>query len=190
MASATGTEDGVVHRAYREILLDSMVYELNAVRGLLGEPTELHCARIWGEPAGVTATLSFAGTQAVFMWVDLPGIARYEGELAFLAPAARLALRFPSPFLRSMPTELVHEGGQPGKPTAWRTVETVSYEEAFKRELIELHACIAEDRPTRTPGEDGLRDVALCQSLVRCVLNGRPIASPAAPEQHESRTLH
>ncbi len=190
MASATGTEDGVVHRAYREILLDSMVYELNAVRGLLGEPTELHCARIWGEPAGVTATLSFAGTQAVFMWVDLPGIARYEGELAFLAPAARLALRFPSPFLRSMPTELVHEGGQPGKPTAWRTVETVSYEEAFKRELIELHACIAEDRPPRTPGEDGLRDVALCQSLVRCVLNGRPIASPAAPEQHESRTLH
>ena len=190
VTAAIGTSDPVLRRAYRVIVLDSMVHELNAVRALLGDPDELHFARVWGEPAGLAATLSFGDAEAVFMWVDLPGNARYEGELAFFASEERAALRFPSPFLRSMPTELVREGGEPGTPSAWRTVETVSYEEAFKRELVELHDAIAEGRGARTSGEDGLRDVALAQSLVRSTIHGGPVARPASPDHHESRALH
>ena len=44
--SAGVSSDGLVARAYRAILLDSMVHELNGVRGLLGEPDVLHAARI------------------------------------------------------------------------------------------------------------------------------------------------
>ena len=190
VTAAIGTSDPVLRRAYRVIVLDSMVHELNAVRALLGDPDELHFARVWGEPAGLTATLSFGDAEAVFMWVDLPGIARYEGELAFFASEERAALRFPSPFLRSMPTELVREGGEPGTPSAWRPVETVSYEEAFKRELVELHDAIAAGREARTSGQDGLRDVALAQSLIRSTLGGGPVARPASPHHHESRALH
>src|SRR5438132_1319119 len=129
VTDAIGTEDAVVRRTYRTVLLDSMVHELNAVRGLLGEPTELRFVDIWGEPDGITATFAFGETECVFIWVDLPGIARYEQELAFYAPGERMALAFPSPFLRNMPTELVVEGGEPGTPAAWRTVQTTSYDE-------------------------------------------------------------
>jgi predicted dehydrogenase len=167
-----------VRRAYRSVLLDSMVHELNAVRGLLGEPTELRFVDIWGEPEGITATFAFGDAECIFAWVDLPGIARYEQELAFFAPDERLSLVFPSPFLRSMPTQLVAEGGVPGTGAAWRTVRTASYEEAFKEELRELHACIVEEREPRTTGADGLRDIALCQAMVRCHLERRPIGSP------------
>lgn len=189
ITAAVDTDDPVVRRAYRTILLDSMVHELNAVRALLGEPTELSFADVWGSPTGVTATVAFGRTKAVFMWVDLPGIARYEGELAFFSPDERTALRFPSPFLRSMPTELVREGGEPGTPAAWRTVETVSYEEAFKRELVELHEAIAAEREPRTSGEDALRDVALAQAVIRCVLDGSAAPAPSEWEQHASRAL-
>jgi predicted dehydrogenase len=177
-----------IRAAYREILLDSMVHELNAVRGVLGEPDELRFADVWGEPGpttGVTATLRFGETECVFAWVDLPGIARYEQELAFYGDDDRATLTFPSPFLRSMPTRLVFEGGEPGRPWSWRTEHVTSYEEAFKRELLELHAAISEDRDPRTPGADALRDVALCLAIAETAHDGRPRADPTAVEVEE-----
>ena len=61
------------------------------------------------------------------------------------------------------------EGGELGTAHAWETVHTVSYDEAFKRELIEFHAAVSEGRPARTDGADGLRDVVLCQSIARAL---------------------
>src|SRR5207253_2239334 len=75
VSAAIGSDDPVVRRAYRAVLLDSMVHELNAVRGLLGEPTELRFADVWGEADGITAALTFGETECVFMWVDLRDIA-------------------------------------------------------------------------------------------------------------------
>ena len=167
-----------VRRVYRSILIDSMVHELNAVRGLLGEPDTLLFADAWGDEHGVTATIRYGDTECVFTWVDLPGIARYEQELAFFAPAARARLTFPSPFLRNMPTRLVLEGGSPGTTASWQSEHVASYEEAFKRELVELHVAITEDREPRTPGTDGLRDVVLCRAIALAVHEGRPQVNP------------
>jgi len=69
-------------------------------------------------------------------------------------------------------------------------VKTVSYDEAFKRELREFHACVVEEREPRTPGSDGLRDIALCQSIVRSYLDRRPIVSPTELAEVEGRPLH
>jgi hypothetical protein len=82
VTEAIGTDDPFLRQAYRGVLLDSMVHQLNAVRGVLGEPTEVRFASISGTPTGVTATLAFGQLECVFMWVE-PGIARYEHELAF-----------------------------------------------------------------------------------------------------------
>jgi predicted dehydrogenase len=171
-----------IQRAYRAVLLDSMIHELNAVRGLVGEPDELLFADVWGETTGVTATLRFGETECVLSWVDLPGMARYEQELAFYGPDTRATLTFPSPFLRSMPTRLVLEGGKAGAPASWRAEHTVSYEEAFKRELLELHAAITENREPRTSALDGLRDVALCRAIAGSAHDGRPRSQPTKIE--------
>jgi predicted dehydrogenase len=176
---AVGDLPEPIRRTYRAVLLDSMIHELNAVRGLLGEPDELRFADVWGEITGVTATLRFGAAECVFSWVDLPGIARYEQELAFYGADERAALTFPSPFLRSMPTRLVLETGEAGTPASARTERTASYEEAFERELVELHAAITEDREPRTPGSDALRDVALCGAIAASAHDGRPRSSPS-----------
>ena len=167
VALALPDEDELSRRVYRAVLLDSMVHELNGVRGLLGEPTDLHFARIASGGATVQASFSFGDVECSAMWIDLPGIARYEQDWSFYGPDARATLRFPSPFLRNEPTVLVREGGEVGTPSGWRTVQTVSYEEAFKRELIEFDAAVHEGRAPRTDGEDGLRDVLLCQAIAR-----------------------
>jgi len=165
VSAAIGVSDPVLRYAYRHSLLDSMIHDINLMRGLLGEPSALRFASV--AQASVSLFLEFAQTSAAMHWVNLQdGVARYQQEFAFFSPDRRATLIFPSPFLRSAPTELVLEGGSQEAPRSWRTVETVSYEEAFKRELLEFYECVTTDREPRTTAEDAVRDVALCQKII------------------------
>jgi predicted dehydrogenase len=165
VTAAIGMEDPVLRFAYRHSLLDSMIHDINLMRGLLGEPRALRFANV--AQAGVSLFIEFPQTMAAMHWVNLQdGVARYQQEFAFFSPERRATLIFPSPFLRSAPTELVLEGGSQEAPRSWRTVETISYEAAFKRELLEFHACVTTDREPRTTAEDAVRDVALCQRII------------------------
>jgi predicted dehydrogenase len=157
-----------VRWVYRWVLLDNLVHELNLLRGVLGEPTAVSRASLSRECVGVW--LRFGSAECHLSWVDLPGIARYSQEFAFYAPDRRLTLTLPSPFLRSAPTRLVVEGGVPGTSESFARDEIVSYAEAFKRELVELHAAIVEAREPRTSGVDGLRDLELCEAIARAAL--------------------
>jgi len=173
---AIGAQDDLARWAYRSVLLDTLVHEFNTVRGLLGEPDRLAFADLSKNAA--TTILSFAGLQCVIAWVDLPGIARYEMEFALYAPQRRLTLLFPSPFLRSMPSLLTVEGGDVGSSRSWSTTEVVSYEEAFKRELIAFHDSVTRDTEPPTPGIDGLRDIALCEAAVAAFRDGAAYQRP------------
>jgi predicted dehydrogenase len=117
--------------------------------------------------------LRFGEVDCHLSWVDLPGIARYRQEFAFYAPDQRLMLELPSPFLRSMPSKLIVEGGEKGTSGSWAHEEIVSFEEAFKRELVEFADCIATGREPRTPGSDGVADLRLCEAIARTHQTGR-----------------
>jgi predicted dehydrogenase len=160
-----GDADEQTRSCYRWNLLDSLIHEINALRGVLGEPDRITSAEL--NSKCVSINLDFAGVSCHLSWVDLPGIARYRQELAFYSPERRLTLRFPSPFLRSEPTELIVEGGEPGTADSWSRREVVSYQEAFKQELIEFADCIATGREPRTSGQDGLADLRVCEAVVR-----------------------
>jgi predicted dehydrogenase len=161
---------------YRYVLLDNLVHELNMLRGALGEPTQVTFASLERQRAAIN--LSFGATDCHLSWVDLPGIARYRQELGFYAPDGRLVLTLPSPFLRSAPSRLTIEGGEPGTPHAWEREEVVSFEEAFKRELIAFHDAIVSGVEPRTSGLDGLRDLHLCEAVARVHMTGEPATDP------------
>ena len=96
------------------VLLDTLVHELNTVRGLLGEPDRLDYVDL--RDNSLTAMLSFGDLPVAIHWIDLPGIARYQMEFALYAPDRRVTLSFPSPFLRNEPTTIEIEGGDPAPP--------------------------------------------------------------------------
>jgi predicted dehydrogenase len=185
--AAIGEADTLTRRAYHLVLLDSMVHEFNAVRGVLGEPDRLDFADI--RENGLTVVLRFGATECIITWVDLPGIARYAMEFAFYAPERRLTLSFPSPFLRSMPTLLTVEGGDPSSPQAWRNEQVVSYAESFKEELIHFHECATSGCPPITSGDDALCDIALCESIVDAHLVRRPRERPTDASASRSRIV-
>src|SRR5260370_8470124 len=159
---------------YRWMLLDNLVHELNMLRRPFGATGRINFPSL--DRKVVELSLTFGSTECHLSWVDLPGMARYSQELVFYGLEKRLTLALPSPYLRGMPTELRVEAGHPGSPHSYETTETVSYEEAFKRELLELHEAIVSGRSPRTDGRDGLRDIALCQAIAESHIRRAPPA--------------
>ena len=176
ITTALGDVDPVLRRIYHSVLLDTLVHELNAVRGLLGEPDRLEHADL--SERTVSLILRFGDLPVAIHWVDLPGIARYQMEFALYAPDRRVSLSFPSPFLRSEPALITVDDGQPGTARSSRTEEITSYESAFRRELMAFHAAVVDGAPIATPGHDAMRDIALCQAIIECSRTGRPIDHP------------
>jgi predicted dehydrogenase len=170
---AIGDVDAETRWCYRFVLLDNLVHELNVLRGVLGDPLRVASANLTRRVASVN--LDFAAAPCHLSWVDLPGIAAYRQEFAFYAPDRRVTFRLPSPFLRSAPSEVEIEDGEPGTARASRTVEILGYEEAFKRELVDLAACIRERRAPRTTGAEALRDLALCAAIARAHVTREPV---------------
>jgi predicted dehydrogenase len=180
-AIGSAADDPGLFWAYRVILLDCLVHEFNAVRGLLGEPSELSFAAATPSTGAITATLRFGDVQCALAWVDLPGLAHYSQEFAFYSPGRRLALSFPSPFLRNVRTSLQSEGGEPGGPGAWEMTEYASHESAFQRELVEFYECVTTRRKPRTDALDAARDLALCEAFIRAAVDGKPQPAPTEP---------
>jgi predicted dehydrogenase len=164
IAAAVPNADSLSRWAYHMVLLDSLVHEFNAMRGVMGEPDRLEFADI--RETGLTAIFKYGAAQCILAWVDLPEIARYSMEFAFHSPERRLTLSFPSPFLRSMPTLLVSEDGEEKSPRSSRTEEITSFRESFKEELIHFHECVTRSKQPVTSGRDALHDIALCEAVV------------------------
>jgi len=56
---------------YELVLLDTLVHELNTVRGLLGEPDRLDYVSL--AESSVTVMLRFGDLPVAVHWIDLPG---------------------------------------------------------------------------------------------------------------------
>jgi predicted dehydrogenase len=180
-----GDTPEAIRRIYADVLLDTLVHEVNAIRGLLGEPESVTSAEAWMGTEGVTTVLRFPGdVRCVLTWVNLPVLRHYSMEFAFYGPADRLTLRYPAPYLRHEPTALEIEGTEEDAPFV--TSVTVSYEEAFKRELVHFHECLSRGVAPLTSGAEGRQDLVVLQAIARAAAQRRPqeIASRPPASAH------
>jgi len=177
IAAAVPAASELERQVYEGVLLDTLVHELNTVRGLLGEPARIEYAGLAMDQ--VTVMLRFGDLPVAIHWIDLPGIARYGMEFALYAPDRRLRLTFPSPFLRNEPALLEVEGGDTdGSARSWSTAEVAGYESGFRRELEAFYSAIVFGLLPPTAGADGLRDVMLCQAIIECHHRGVAVDHP------------
>lgn len=177
--SVLGVDDPFVLQTYRAAILGSFIHELNLLRGLFGDPDELLYADLRSD--GLTVLFRFGDTRCVCDWVDLrSGMTHYVQEVSVYSPARRASLVFPSPYLKNAPTEIRFQDPDSAGHGAWQRIGTVSFEEAFKRELIEFHRCIQAGGEPVTSGRDSVGDIALAQAIVRCHQGRQSIPRPAS----------
>jgi predicted dehydrogenase len=95
----------------------------------------------------------------------LPYVKNYGETFGFYASDGRVLIRFPSPYLRNAPTlvdvERMH--GEELQVTRF----TTSYEEAFKRELLEFDDCVRTGRTPRTDGQGFRQDLEVLTEIAR-----------------------
>ncbi|HUR15952.1 MAG TPA: Gfo/Idh/MocA family oxidoreductase [Candidatus Limnocylindrales bacterium] len=171
-----GDAEALARHVYEGVLLASLVHEINALRGLLGEPDVLEHASL--RPGSLSLLMRFGALPVTLDRVDLPGMTRYRMEFALHGPTRRTTLSFPSPFLRNEPTTIRIEEGAPGTTRSSVREEITSYESGFKRELIAFHEAITTGAPMETPGSDAVRDIALCQAIIAAHATGAPVERP------------
>jgi predicted dehydrogenase len=175
---AIGEASPFLREEYHLVLLDTLVHELNTVRGVLGEPTSLEYVDM--QPGQLTVILKFGELSVSIHWMDLPGITRYGMEFALYGPEQRVTLTFPSPFLRSAPATVEIIEGETGTTESRSISEIISYESAFKLELEAFHHCVVTGQAPATGAEDAVHDLALCEAIIRFVQERRPITAPSA----------
>jgi predicted dehydrogenase len=156
---AVGEVPGWLQYAYVEVLLGSIIHDINALRGLIGAPEAVLSTEIWAEGNAVMSTFRYGPeVRGVLTWTFLDDVRNYREDLAFLATDGRVAINFPSPFLKSVPTPVVVETMEEGVYT--RREHQVNFEEAFKEELLHFHHCVTTGAAPLTGGAEGKADVA------------------------------
>lgn len=156
-----------LRKVYSNILLGSMVHDINALRGLLGEPGQVLFTDIWpldeNDPT-ITTVLSYGErTRVVFTWTFLEQLRDYFEEIALMSPANRLRIQFPSPYLRHFPTPIVFQGME--NRTAFEKRILASYDEAFREELLAFHHCVVDKVEPLTTIDDARRDIEWLQRI-------------------------
>src|SRR5205823_13762108 len=66
VTAAIGVTNPTLRAAYRRSLLDSMIHDINLMRGLLGEPTALRFANV--TQAAISIFLDFPQSSAAMHW--------------------------------------------------------------------------------------------------------------------------
>lgn len=176
LVAAIGTDDPFLVGQYANVLLDTLVHEINTVRGVLGEPDALDFVDM--RVGSLNVHLSFGDVSAAIHWVDTPAMTRYSMEFAMMASSGRVTLSFPSPYLRNAATALSVEGGEAGEVSSWKRDEVTSYESGFKEELVAFFNAVTVGSPLTTSGADAVHDIAMCESIIRCVRSGAPVSHP------------
>jgi predicted dehydrogenase len=165
LREGAGSDDPDVLTAWFMLLVSS-IHDVNALRGALGQPERVVSAHLWAGGTSFTAVLAYPNeVRATYTWTLLPYLKHYTETFAFHASDGRVLIRFPSPYLRNAPT-LVDVERMHGEELQVTRL-TASYEEAFKRELLELDECIRTGRPPRTDGPGFRQDLEVLTAIAR-----------------------
>jgi predicted dehydrogenase len=163
---AIGESAPMIQRIGYFLMCGSLIHQINALRGILGEPEGIVSTQFWRGGAGIASTLRYSPDfLCTLTWVSLPGVKNYQEQYLFLAPESRIGLEFPSPYLRHFPTKLSVQGMDGEK--AWNKEMTVSYREAFHEELLRFHDCVVSGAEPPTGIEDALKDAELIVQMAQ-----------------------
>jgi predicted dehydrogenase len=161
-------------RVFAGNLLSTLVHDINLLRGLSGDPSEVLFTDVWANGDSLVTCLRYpSGVRATISLHYLRDLAHYEETVMCLGRGDRVRLVFPSPFFRNMPTEVVVEGMEDGKPFEKRV--TASMKEAFKEELVHFAECVSRGLTPDTPPAEARGDVLLLHRIFQAI--ERPLAA-------------
>ncbi|MBK5256715.1 MAG: Gfo/Idh/MocA family oxidoreductase [Vicinamibacteria bacterium] len=157
------------------MLWQSLIHNINALRGVLGEPERVLSASVWNDWMAQHSLTEFPrGVRVSMSWVSLPGVKHYEERLRFVSPNLRATLTFPSPYLRHAPTKLEVERME--GETLVVEDRVVSYDEAFRAEIHHFRESVLGGQAPLISVDDAVRDARWIEAIGRSYTSAVPCA--------------
>jgi predicted dehydrogenase len=171
VAGIVGKDAPAAWKVAAFLLTVSLIHDIDAVRGILGEPEGVVSAHVWRDGFAQTSLTRFPGdVRASLSWISVPGLKHYEERLRFVSPEKRVTLTFPSPYLRHAATPLEIERTDGSELVVEQ--RTVSYEEAFRDEMHHFRRCLAEGTAPAPSLDDALGDARWIEGIGRAYGRG------------------
>lgn len=184
LREATGSDDPDVLTAYF-LLIASSIHDICALHGALGQPDAVVAANLWAGGTSFTAVLAYPhDVRATYTWTMIPYLRNYAETFSFYGSDGRVHITFPSPYLKHFPTYVDVERMNGNELEQTRL--TVSYEEAFKRELLEFDDCVRTGRTPRTSAEGFRQDLEVLTAIARAFPANAEMAGAEETEVDEA----
>jgi predicted dehydrogenase len=153
------------------MLLGVTSHDINALRGIFGDPQAVLHTEIRHKGRFVTSLLDYENAVCVYEF-GFTNHKWWDEQIFAYSPEKEVGVIFPSPFLKNAPTMTrIREGSD-------RTVDTLisdTYEEAFKLEWVNFVNCVENNQQPITTAEDGKRDVEIISAMIKNSRLKRPI---------------
>jgi predicted dehydrogenase len=163
---ALGARKGDPHlRMAYGMLVQSIIHQVYTMFGLLGEPSGVVNASQWREGTSIHALIQYPGdVRCSLDWHYLSHLKDYHEEYAFYGNFERVKLQFPSPYFRNFPSPVIVQGGE--GELAWEKRITVSYEEAFRNEMLAFHDNVVNGKTPVSSVQDGVKHARFIQQII------------------------
>jgi hypothetical protein len=143
----------------------SLIHQTYMLFGLLGAPVRVLHTDIWRGGLSINSLIEYPDDLRITLdWHYLGALKDYKEEYAFFSNDKRLYLTFPSPYFKNFPTPITLQGHD--GELAWEKRIIVSYEEAFRNELLAFHANVVAGRQPVTDVREAQQHAAFIQALI------------------------
>lgn len=149
-------------------LTGSLIHHIYTLFGFLGEPEKVLHADIWREGMSIQALIGYPdGLRVTLDWHYVPYLNDYREEYAFYGNTERVILQFPGPYYRNFPSPVILQGGVGEQ--SWEKRVTVSYEEAFRNELLAFYDNVQNTKTPISSVQDAVKHARFIQNLIEAV---------------------
>jgi len=159
--------DRVLRQCYGNLVI-SLIHNIYMMYGFLGDPQRIRTAEIWREGMSIHVLVEYSSKLCCSLdWHYLSHLKDYREEYLFVGNHERVSLLFPSPYFLHFPSPVVVQGGE--GELAWEKRITVSYEEAFHRELRIFYDNVRSERRPMTSVPEALKHMRFIQQIIRTI---------------------
>jgi predicted dehydrogenase len=152
------------------ILTISLIHQVYTLHGFLGAPLRVLQANAWRQGLSIHALLEYPNDLRVSIdWHQLNNLKDYREEYAFFGNHDRVIMQLPSPYFRNFPSPVIIQGCE--GELAWEKRVIVSYEEAFRNELLAFYDNVqARRQPDLSALSDAVQHSRFIQQWIDAVV--------------------
>ena len=147
------------------MMVASLIHQVYVLHGFFGKPRRVISTDVWREGLSMHSVLDYSDELKVTLdWHFLSHVKAYREEYSFYGNHQRVSFNLPSPYLKNFPSPVTIMGGE--GELMWEKTVTVSYDEAFRNQLLAFHDNVRNGTQPETNLTEAIEHHEVLQAMI------------------------